>query len=116
MSPIDEPRLHFKVLGSVDLQRPDGSRLLSILAQPKRVALLTYVAVEAPQGFVPRERIMSVLWSESDNARARQSLRNSLYQIRQAAGSELLTNRGSAALGANPALLEVDATSAASVT
>ncbi|MCG6957247.1 MAG: hypothetical protein LJF04_14755 [Gemmatimonadetes bacterium] len=109
MSQGVDPSLHFTVLGSVDLQRTDGSRLLSLLAQPKRVALLTYVAVEAPGGFMPRERIMSVLWPDSDNTRARQSLRNSLYQIRQAAGAEVLTNRGSVDVGVDPALLIVDA-------
>ena len=106
---MGEVPLHFTLLGSVDLRRPDGSRLLSFLAQPKRVALLAYVALEAPGGFVPRERIMSVLWPDSDASRARQSLRNSLYQIRQSAGAEVLINRGSVDVGANPALLVVDA-------
>ena len=106
---MGDPPLHFTVLGSVDLLRADGSRLLSFLAQPKRVALLAYVAIEAPGGFVQRERIMSVLWPDSDNTRARQSLRNSLYQIRQSAGAEILVNRGSADVGVDPAILFVDA-------
>ncbi len=106
---MGESPLVFRLLGSVDLRRADGSQLLSFLAQPKRVALLAYVALEAPGGFVTRERIMSVLWPDSDTSRARQSLRNALYQIRQSAGSELLTNRGSVDVGVNPALLFVDA-------
>jgi DNA-binding SARP family transcriptional activator len=106
---MNEPHLHFRVLGSVDLRRADGSRVLSFLAQPKRVALLAYVALEAPGGFVPRERIMSVLWPDSDNTRARQSLRNGLYQIRQSTGSEVLVNRGSVDVGVDLDLLFVDA-------
>jgi DNA-binding SARP family transcriptional activator len=80
-----------------------------MLAQPKRLALLAYVAMEAPGGFVARERVMSVLWPDSDNARARQSLRNSLYQIRKSAGADVLTNRGAVDLGVNPSRLLVDA-------
>jgi DNA-binding SARP family transcriptional activator len=108
-TPIDGPPLHFKTLGSVDLQRSDGTTLRSLLAQPKRLALLAYVAMEAPGGFVPRERIMSVLWPDSDSARARQSLRNSLYQIRRSAGADVLINRGAVDLGVNPSRLLVDA-------
>jgi DNA-binding SARP family transcriptional activator len=96
-------------LGSVDLRRSDGTALRSLLAQPKRLALLAYVALEAPGGFVPRERVMSVLWPDSDNARARQSLRNALYQIRKSAGADVLINRGAVDLGVNPSLLLVDA-------
>ena len=71
--------------------------------------MLAYVALEVPGGFVPRERIMSVLWPDSDNARARQSLRNNLYQIRKSAGADALTNRGAVDLGVNSARLVVDA-------
>lgn len=81
----------------------------SLLAQPKRLALLAYVALEVPGGFVPRERIMSVLWPDSDDARARQSLRNTLYQIRKSAGADALSNRGAVDLGVNSTRLFVDA-------
>lgn len=64
--------------------------------------------MEAPGGFVPREKVMSVLWPDSDNDRARQSLRTSLYQIRQSAGADVLTNRGAVDLGVNASLLFVD--------
>ena len=103
------PPLRLDLLGGVDCRGADGARLLSFLAQPKRVALLAYVAMEAPGGFVARERVMSVLWPDSDNTRARQSLRNCLYQIRQSLGAEVLTNRGSTDVGVNPSMLCVDA-------
>ncbi|HSM04602.1 MAG TPA: BTAD domain-containing putative transcriptional regulator [Longimicrobiales bacterium] len=52
---------------------------------------------------------MAVLWPDSDDARARQSLRNSLYQIRRSAGADVLSNRGAVDLGVNPSRLVVDA-------
>ncbi len=106
---MGETHLHFRVLGNVDLRRADGTTILSFLAQPKRVALLAYVALEAPDGFVSRERIMSVLWPDSDDTRARQSLRNALYEIRRSAGADVLVNRGATDVGVDPALVFVDA-------
>lgn len=80
----------------------------SILAQPKRIALLAYVALTGSQGYISRERIMSVLWPESDEARARQSLRNGLYKIRQALGDEVFLSQGNSDVRLNPDLLTVD--------
>jgi DNA-binding SARP family transcriptional activator len=95
---LDAP-FRLDLLGRVDLRRPDGARVQSILAQPKRVALLAYVAVEADDGFAQRERVMSVLWPESDEGRARQSLRNGLYHIRQSLGADILLTEGPDGIG-----------------
>lgn len=39
-----------RLLGLPDLTRPDGPQVLSLLAQPKRIAILAYLAADsAPQ-------------------------------------------------------------------
>ena len=49
--------IEFRLLGSVDLKGPEGT-LRSVLAQPKRVALLAYLAVAKPKvpGVLARTR------------------------------------------------------------
>jgi serine/threonine-protein kinase len=50
----------FRVLGSLDLKGPEGQTLLSVLAQPKRVALLAYLAVASPSGFQRRDKLRAI--------------------------------------------------------
>ena len=47
--------IEFRLLGAVDLKGSDGETLRSVLAQPKRVALLAYLAVATPSGYHRRE-------------------------------------------------------------
>jgi hypothetical protein len=42
--------IELRTLGAVSLLGPDGSELQSVLVQPKRVALLTYLAVVSRMG------------------------------------------------------------------
>src|SRR5947207_2612609 len=42
---VTTPILRLRTLGVLDLQAPDGSELRSVLAQPRRVALLVYLAL-----------------------------------------------------------------------
>ncbi len=37
--------IEFRLFGSMKLRREDGSSVLSVLAQPKRAALLAYLAL-----------------------------------------------------------------------
>ena len=47
--------IHFRLLGSVDLRAEDGSELRSIIAQPKPMAMLAYLAAATPAGYKRRE-------------------------------------------------------------
>jgi DNA-binding SARP family transcriptional activator/tetratricopeptide (TPR) repeat protein len=57
------------------------------LKAAKAVALLAYLAVAGPQN---RERLVDLLWPDSDPGAARQNLRNRLWSIRKALGEEAL--------------------------
>jgi DNA-binding SARP family transcriptional activator len=61
----------------------DGTPLGGAARQRRVLALLTILAEAGPRG-VSRDRILGLLWSESDADRARQALTQSLYHARRA--------------------------------
>ena len=48
------------MLGSLELCNDDGRELRSVLVQPKRAALLAYLAAAAPAGFHRRDRLLAL--------------------------------------------------------
>ena len=64
-----------RTLGCVELNDADGKQILQVLRQPKRLALLTYLALARPYGFQRRDRILLLFWPDSDEERARAALR-----------------------------------------
>lgn len=99
-------RLH--VLGTVDLRR-DAVEVRSVLSQPKRLALLAYLASAHPRGFHSRDTLLALFWPESDGDRARNSLRQALHQLRKSLGDDVLVGRGDREVGLDPALFSCDA-------
>lgn len=99
-------RLH--LLGTVDLRR-DAVEVRSVLSQPKRLALLAYLASAAPRGFHSRDTLLALFWPESDGERARNSLRQALHQLRRSLGDDVLVSRGDREVGLNPDLFWCDA-------
>lgn len=86
--------IDFRVLGPLELKGPDGEDLLSVLSQPKRVALLAYLALATDRGFRRRDTVIGVFWPDLDQERARAALRKSLYFLRRSLGDEALRGRG----------------------
>ncbi len=99
--------LHLRVLGTVDLTR-DGESLAGVLAQPKRVALLAYLAVAARGGYLRRDVLISLFWPEQDAEHGRASLRQLLHGLRGGCGDPVLRNRGQEEVGLDPAHLSCD--------
>lgn len=91
--------IEFRVLGSLDLRGPGGETLLAVLAQPKRVALLAYLAVATPRGFHRRDKLLGLFWPERDQEHGRSALRKALYFLRQSLGEEMLVSRGDEEVG-----------------
>jgi DNA-binding SARP family transcriptional activator len=87
------------VLGSLDLVASEGGRVLSIVAQPKRVALLTYLAAGTDAAFKRRDRIASIFWPELEDDKARHALRQAVYVLRGSLGSETIVSRGDDEVG-----------------
>lgn len=99
--------IEVSTFGAVELRR-DGTDIRSVLSQPKRLALLLYLRIAAPGGFVARDRVVALFWPESEAERARNALRQSLHFLRRSLGDEAFVSRGEREVGA-AALIECDA-------
>lgn len=92
-----------EVLGTCDLTNANGVRVESVLQQPRRLALLVYLALASRTGAVQRDTVLAIFWAESDTSAGRNSLSQSLHYLRRSLGdvirsptqSELLLNRES---------------------
>lgn len=102
--------IEFRVLGTLDLRTPEGVEIRSVLAQPKRVALLAYLAVQGGGGFHRRDTLLPLFWPEADTERAHRALRQSLHFLRQSLGEGVIVSRGDEEVGIDPARLCCDAT------
>lgn len=81
-------------LGAVDLADADGTRVMSVCAQPKRLALLAFIVVEGRHGPVSRDRVCALFWPEADQERARANLRNALHFLRRSLGADVVEGVG----------------------
>jgi len=90
-----------RTFGALDLRDAEGSEVRAVLAQPRRVALLTYLAIATPHGFQRRDTILSLFWPERDTERARASLNRAVYFLRRELGDDVLQSRGDGEIGLN---------------
>ena len=81
--------LRLRTFGGMTLER-DGVRLDEIGAQRKVLALLAVLASVGDAG-IGRERLMVLLWAESDMERARGSLKQMLHTLRRQLGPDIVT-------------------------
>jgi TolB-like protein/Tfp pilus assembly protein PilF len=65
------------------------------VAQPKRFALLAYLALARPRGWQRRDAIVAMFWPESTQERARRALRDAIYVLRRELGDGVVEGRGS---------------------
>ena len=84
-------RLH--LLGSVRLLDGDGRDIRAVLQQPKRLALLAFLAAARPHGAKRRDTLTGMFWGESDDASARRSLSQAIYFLRQKVHPDLFAGR-----------------------
>ena len=100
--------IRLRAFGLTDLRDGDGAEVASVLAQPKRFALLTYLAAARPQGVQRRDHVLALFWPELTEARARDALNQSLRFLRQALGADVLVRRNADEVGVDPELLWCD--------
>ena len=100
--------IRLRTLGSIGLSDATGADLAPVLRQPKRFALLAYLALARPRGFHRRDSILALFWPELDHERARGSLRQALYTLRRELPEGVLANRGDGEIGLVPDRLWCD--------
>lgn len=101
--------IELRVLGDVEVRTDQAQGRSIAVTQPKRLALLLYLALAEPGGFHSRDRLMALLWPESDAESARHALRNALHALRSALGENALLRRGEGSVGVNFDVLRCDA-------
>jgi DNA-binding SARP family transcriptional activator/TolB-like protein len=94
--------IQLRLFGSPDLRRDTGGGALSVLAQPKRFAVLAWLALAEPRGMHRRDNLLALFWPELDAIHARTALRKTVYHLRQALGADAVINRGDEELGLGP--------------
>src|SRR5439155_1668836 len=98
--------IELRMLGTLDLKGTDGRAVHSILAQPKRLALLAYLAVHAAGA--RRDSVIALFWPELDTAHARGALRQSLRFLRRELGDGILNGHSDEAIAFEPATVWCD--------
>src|SRR6185503_11831601 len=98
--------IDLRLLGGLDIAAPD----LAASARARRrhpMVLLAVLAAAAPQP-VSRDRIMALLWPESDSDRASNSLRQALHALRRDLGDDLFLPDSTGGIRLDPDKLRVD--------
>jgi DNA-binding SARP family transcriptional activator len=98
-----------KVLGAIELEDAEGRRISSVLSQPKRLALLAVLALEAPRR-LQRDEVMALLWPEQSQERGRNALRQALHYLRRSLGPGVVVGRNEEGIGVEQDRLRCDAT------
>lgn len=98
-------------LGTTSLHEVGVGEIGSVLAQPKRMALLVYLATARPRGYHRRSTLLALLWPEQDERHARWSLNQALHYLREELGSTVVRSRGTEEIGLDPQAIQCDAVS-----
>jgi len=98
---MDSSTIRFRALGGADLRDAGERELRSVLAQPKRLALLAYLALATPAGCHRRDALLALFWPELDQERARRALRQAVHFLRRTLGAHVVEGHGDA-IGLTP--------------
>lgn len=110
-----ESRVVFHALGGLALRDQAGRDLPVVLAQPKRLALLLYLALGRQMGprrgaeLLRRDVLLALFWPELDQHHARGALRKALQFLRRSLGNGAVVTRGEEEAGLDRAVLWCDA-------
>src|SRR5919107_4584872 len=98
--------LRLRTLGGLTIEDETGP-LAGAIARKRSLALLALVGMSTEQG-LSRDRVLAYLWPESDTERARNNLKQTLFQLRQDLHEDVFA-RGPGALRLEPGAISVDA-------
>jgi DNA-binding SARP family transcriptional activator/tetratricopeptide (TPR) repeat protein len=87
--------IQLQTLGRVRLLGDrSGEDAAPAAAQPKRLALLTYLALMSGRGPVRRDLLVALFWPELGDDEARRALRQALHYLRRVLGDDVLVGAG----------------------
>lgn len=82
--------LKLRLLGNAGLESASSS-IAARAVQPRRLALLAILGL-APRRSVSRDKLVAMLWPESDSEQARHLLSVAIYELRKALGETVITS------------------------
>lgn len=91
--------IELRILGSPELIGANEDQAVPVLNRPRRLALLSYLAVESTGTYQRRDKLLGLFWPESTERKARSSLSEALSRLRQALGSDAIVTRGKEEIG-----------------
>src|SRR2546428_12077334 len=91
--------IELRLLGRLSLTSAAGRDVRALLGQPRRLALLAYLAAATPPGFHRRDSLLALFWPELDQEHARAALRQALHVVRDALGADAVASRGDEEIG-----------------
>lgn len=100
--------ISLRTLGAVGVHRIDNGTRTAIPVQPKRLAVLAYLAAENGRSH-RRDTLLSLFWPTMDTSRARRALSQTLYSLRRDLGPDLLLSHGNEEVSLHPERLWCDA-------
>ena len=103
------PPVQLRILGHTELTCTGARTGSFVLRQPKRLALLAYLALATADGYRRRDQIVALFWPELDQAHARTQLRKVLHALRSTLGADAFSVRGEEELRLDPERVWCDA-------
>src|SRR5437667_3386600 len=91
--------IELRLIGRVSLTGVEGREVRNLLGQPRRLALLAFLAAATPRGFHRRDSLLPLFWPELDQEHARAALRQALHVLRANLGAETVASRGDEEVG-----------------
>lgn len=101
--------LELHTLGVTGLRTRVTDESTSLLLQPKRLALLIYLAVAPRRRLRRRDQVVSLFWPDVDSEHARGALSQGLRYLRRALGDGIVLVQGEEEVGANREAVWCDA-------
>lgn len=96
-------------LGRAELRSGDHESGALVPLQPKRLALLAYLAMNATRGAQSRDRLVAFFWPEAGQEEGRAALRQALHHLRQRLSEEAITSAPDGRLTLDTAVVRCDA-------
>jgi len=101
--------VELRVLGGVSLRGLQGEDPTAILSHPKRLAVLSYLALVASDTFVSRDQLLALFWPDANEGRARNALSQVLHALRTELGEGVVLSRGRREVGLSRDRFQCDA-------
>ncbi len=86
--------MELRTLGRISLIGDPADDDASPAAQPKRLALLAYLALMSGRGPVRRDVLLALFWPELGDEEARRALRQALHHLRRVVGDSAVLGSG----------------------